>query len=113
MLASQYRLKRAEYDKIKKQGKVFQSEDFGFVYFKREDNGPSRFGIVISTKISKQAVNRNRMKRALLETVRRNVLSVPKGSSCVFLVKKSMSSKTTDEIMKQAEHFLKKTNFPK
>lgn len=113
MLASQHRLKGAEYEKIKKQGKVFQSEDFGFVYYKRKDDDHSKFGFVISTKISKQAVSRNRIRRALVETVRRNISSVPKGSSCIFLVKKSMSSKTTDEIMRQAELFLKKTDFLK
>lgn len=114
MLAFENRLKNEnDFEKVKKDGKLYQAEDFGVSVFKRDDKEPSRFGFVISSKISKIAVHRNRIKRALVEAVRYNINHLPKGYDMVFLVKKSITKKTTDEIMKQVNVFFNEKEFVK
>jgi ribonuclease P protein component len=107
MLASKNLLKgKNRVEEVKKKGNLFQSESFGATVIKRDDEGPQRFAFVISTKISKLAVHRNRIKRALGEAVRRNLKRAPKNIDVVFLAKKNADSKTTDELMKETEKFL-------
>lgn len=88
MLASNYRLKkkmffaRAEID-----GKLIQSKSFGVQIFDRQDGDNSKFAFVISTKISKRAVVRNKIKRIMSERVRANLLKIKPGKDVIFLVK--------------------------
>ncbi len=111
MLPSIHRLKGNKViEGVKREGRLIQSNNFGFVTLRRDDAGPSRFGFVISTKISKAAVHRNRVLRALREAVRQNLGRFPKGIDAVFLTKKSILNKTTEEIMKEVESFVRNTN---
>lgn len=114
MLASENRLTGAvEFDRVKKDGKLYQGEYFGVAVVTRKDKGPSKFGFVVSKKIAKSSVHRNRIKRALRESIRRNINYFPKGIDVVFLTKKSIFKKTTEEIMRQAERFAKETKWKK
>lgn len=108
MLAREYRIKKKELiEEIKKQGKVLQSENFGVAKLTNDDNEKPRFAFIISTKISKLAVHRNRINRALHEGVRRVLKSVPSKFDYVFLAKKSIAKKTTEEIIKEVESFFR------
>lgn len=112
MLAVINRLKGKEnFDRVKTEGKLYQKENFGASVLKRDDDGPSRFGFVVSTKVSGQATQRNRIKRALKEAVRYNLDKVGKGYDIVFLAKQSIARKITDEIMREVSVFLRETDF--
>jgi ribonuclease P protein component len=114
MLASSNRLKSGkDFDKVKENGKLFQSASFGVSVSNRGDKEPSRFGFVVSTKISKLASQRSRIKRALRESVRYNLKHIGKGYDMIFLTKKSIGKKFTDEIMKEVDLFVKKREFKK
>lgn len=93
-------------------GRVIQGNDFGLVFLKRGDEGPSKFAFVISAKISKLAVHRNRIKRSLGEGVRRILREIPKGYDFVFLTKKAIGRKTTEEIMESVRSFFSQLTFP-
>ena len=114
MLPSDNRLKGHRLiDKVKSEGKIYQSNHFAVISLKQEKKSHSRFAFIISSKISKAAVHRNRIKRALGEVVRQNMSLFPKGYDMVFLVKKSILKKTTEEIMQQVKLFIKKTDVTK
>ena len=71
MLARKFRLSGAKnFQRVQKEGQVFQSQNFGVAYIARGDAEPSRFAFIVSTKISKDAVDRNRFKRTMSEAVR-------------------------------------------
>ena len=107
MLAQIYSLKGEKIiNEILKKGQKKQSENFGVFFVDRKNTGLPKFAFVISKKISKLAVNRNRVKRAMGESVRRNVPRVPKGYDFVFLAKKNIVNKSTDEIMKEVQDVL-------
>ncbi|OGM09789.1 ribonuclease P protein component [Candidatus Woesebacteria bacterium RBG_16_36_11] len=99
MLSKENRLSAKDnFDRIKKEGKTFQAESFSAVLYKREDDQPIRIGIIISNKISKSAVARNRIKRILKEILLPNIALLKKGYSLIFLVKRKVILKTKEDL---------------
>ncbi|OGM02618.1 ribonuclease P protein component [Candidatus Woesebacteria bacterium GWA1_41_8] len=78
------------------------------MYINKKDDLPSRYGFVVSTKIAKEAVHRNRIKRALREAVRHNLSILKNGHEVIFLTKRNIIRRTTDEIMKQVREALER-----
>jgi ribonuclease P protein component len=114
MLAKKFRLTGAKnFAKIQEEGKVYQSANFGIAYIKREDDGLSRFGFIVSTKIAKDAVDRNRFKRAMSEAVRIASIDLIGGFDAVFLAKTSIVRVSTAEIMKEVRLALKECGLMK
>lgn len=112
MLAARYRLKdKKVFDKVKAEGRFYQKVGFGAAVLKRDNEEQSRFGFVVSTKVSNQATQRNRIKRALSEAVRYNFDKVGKGYDVVFLAKSAASKMSTDDIMREVVVFLKEAGF--
>ncbi len=97
---------KKEFDFIKRHGIVKQYPYFGLVSnLPKLDKNPSprscgvlpltgeidkKFGFVISKKISKKAVVRNKIRRKLAEEVRKNLDKFENGFRGIFLVKKNI-----------------------
>lgn len=114
MLAKKFRLKDTKnFDRIQKEGKVFQSTNFGIAFLNRGDKEPSHFGFIVSTKIAKDAVDRNRFKRAMSEAVRIASIDLSSGFDAVFLAKTSIARVSTAEIMKEVRISLKESGLSK
>ena len=114
MLASENRLKGEEnFEKVKNEGELFQSDNFAVAFSKRDDNQKSRFGFIVSKKISKLSTLRNRIERALAEAIRHRLNEIKEGYDVVFLAKKNIARRTTDEIMKEVEIFLRSSPITK
>lgn len=111
MLPTQNSLTKTEdFEKVKSKGKLLQSNSFALAVMKRGDEKPSRFGFVVSTKISKQATLRNRVKRALREAVRQSLFYIIKEHDFVFLAKGIIVKMSTSEIMREVQQFFKDNN---
>jgi ribonuclease P protein component len=100
MLPKKNRLKnKKDFEKIFKDGKGFKE---GFLFLKTRGNNlkESRFGFVVSLKVSKKAVVRNRVKRRLREIIKEKLLEVNPGIDAVLIVRKGIEeedSSTTKE----------------
>lgn len=113
MLAAKYTIKDSErIEKVKKKGKLFQSENFAISFLKVGDTHSS-FAFIVSKNISKLATQRNRIKRVLSETVRQNLKYIKEGYDIVFLPKKKIIKKQTSEIMHEVIDAFKKANLVK
>lgn len=99
--------KRAEFERVREGGKVFPSDSFSLSVLERKDSKPSRFGFIVSTKISKAATIRNKAKRALREGIRHLIFYMKNGYDCVVLAKPIIVKKYTDEIIRELEKILK------
>lgn len=109
MLAHINRLTGTEdFDRAKEKGKLFQSNSFAIAVLAREDKEPSRFGFVVSNKISKKANIRNKIKRALRETVKQNLPKLKTGFDVIFLVKKVVLSRPVKDIVDEVPVTFKK-----
>lgn len=113
-LASKYNLKgKKKFTEILNTGKMVQSESFGIVFLPNDLKENSCFGFIVSTKISKHAVLRNRVKRALSEAVRFAMGEVKPGYDIVFLAKSLCLKKSTPELMAEVKPALLKAKLIK
>jgi len=99
------RLKR-EFAEVKNKGRVLYSPLFGFLTYKENDD-QKKIGFIVSKKISKRAVDRNRIRRILSEIVRKNLERFENGTRIIFLTKKEILGKKYDEVEKEVEKFIK------
>jgi ribonuclease P protein component len=108
MLAKKYKLTGTkDYTNVQEHGSVYQSKNFGVAFLKREDENPSRYGFIVSTKIAKEAVERNRVRRILSDAVRINTIGLVPGYDVVFLAKTSIIRVSTVDLMKEVVSALK------
>lgn len=99
MLSSKYRLKKKiNFARIEIDGRMIQSRSFGMGIYNRNDGEPSHFGFIISTKISKKAVIRNRIKRIMSEVIRINLDKLKNGYDVLFLIKHQAVKITREEL---------------
>ena len=96
------------FQKVKEEGKMHQSNTFGFLVRSRNDEDPTRFGVVVSTKISKKAVDRNKVKRMVKEAIRENLDKIKDGFDAVILAKKGLLEIDKKDLNKELEEALKK-----
>ncbi len=106
MFATRFTLSRKAFGKLKDVGKLYQSDSFGVLVRHRENIGNPRFGIIISNKVSKLSVHRNRARRAFRDVLRRNWKKVNDGIDLVFLIKPAVERVPVSEIMKEVERFI-------
>ena len=98
---------RKEFLEIKTKGKINYSPIFGWLSLKKDDD-LKKFGFVISKKISKRAVDRNKIKRRLAESIRKNLDSFEEGTRIIFLVKRDILNKKINEIEIEVKKILNK-----
>jgi len=109
MLAKQYRLKKQkDFDAVSKEQSFF--EDFLVLKKARNSMDISRFGFVVSSKVSKKAVKRNKVKRRLRSIVKDNIHSIITGYDIVIFTKKGIEEKEFKEIEQALINLLKKSN---
>lgn len=114
MLAKKYRLTgNTNFKRVEVLGVMYQSSNFGIGMFNRKDEEVSRYGFVISTKVAKDAVDRNTIRRHMSETVRRIVQDVKNGYDVVFLAKTSIIRTPAEELVKEVRHAIRESGLLK
>jgi len=98
---------RKEFLEIKNKGKINYSPIFGWLSLRKDDD-LKKFGFVISKKISKRAVDRNKIKRRLAESVKKHLDDFDKGIRVVFLVKKEILNKKLVKIEEEVKKLMNK-----
>ena len=83
------------------------SKFFGVVVLDKKDDD-LKFGTVISKKISKRAVDRNKIRRRLMEVLGKNLDMFERGKRILFLVKKELLGVKPEEIEKEIKRLMSK-----
>ena len=108
MLSEINRLKKKkDFEKVFKKGKSFK-EDFLILKIISNNLEVSRFGFIVSQKISKRASLRNKIKRRLRESVRLRLLKIKKGIDGVLITSPGLETKDFWEIEKSIDKLFKK-----
>ncbi len=98
MLKSENRLtKNNDFDAVFKKGRSCYSKIFSVKILPNslEEN---RFGILVGTKISKKAVNRNKIKRQIRAAIESELFLLNKGNDCIIVTFPLILDKNFDEI---------------
>lgn len=69
----------------------------------------SRFGFVISKKISSSAVVRNKIRRTLSAYIEKNIGEIPSGKDYLFITKPAIATISTEELWKEMKSAIAKT----
>jgi len=87
MFPKLHRLQRSDFDLVFRQGRRIRGQSFGLiVLFSKDKNEPSKIGIVVAKKICKLAVNRNKLKRQIRNTINPGILeNLPAGRKIVVM----------------------------
>jgi len=81
---------KKSFDDVRNRGKLSQGEFVGISYRNRGDQELTKIGSIISTKISKKAVERNRIKRAINEASNNFYKNLPAGYDFVIMAKRNI-----------------------
>ena len=104
MLLKKHRLKkRKDFGKVSEKGKLLAVKDFLVLKAVKNNLKLARVGLVVSRKVSKKAVQRNKVKRKLREAVRGNIKKIKLGYDLIFFTKKGIEKKSFPEIKKMVE----------
>ena len=98
---------RGDFLEVKENGEMISTPLFGALVIQKKDEF-KKFGFVISKKISKRAVDRNKIKRRLAEIIKKDLENFEKGIRVVFLVKRDILDKKIEEIENEVKKCLKK-----
>ena len=101
--------KENEFKRVFQKGDVFGNKAFVFYYIKN-NLGENRLGIIVSKKVSKRAVIRNKIKRRTKEAYRRNEDSFSKGYDIILIAKESITQVPFSSLEKSLIHLLYKKN---
>jgi len=110
VLTKENRLKKkSDFDKVFKRGTKFK-EDFLFLRVVNNNSKKSRFGFIVSQKVSKKATLRNKMKRRLRAMVRARMPKIKKGFDVVFITNPGLEKKDFWELEDILDTIFKKSN---
>ncbi len=100
-LSKKNRLKKqSDFQEVFKKGRAIGA-NFLFIKVKENSLAVDRFGFVIPSRIIKNAVGRNRIKRILTETVRINLSTMKQGYDVIVgLRKPEATPKLKDDLLK-------------
>ncbi len=108
MLSRKHRLsKQKDFDRVYKSGKQCAAPHL-ILKGVRNDADFSRFAIIISKKIAKKAVDRNRVKRQISEIIRQRLAKIKTGFDLVIIVKKDVLDQSSDVLAKELDGLLGK-----
>ena len=114
MLAKKNRLTgKTNFDRVERLGEIVQSANFGLAKLDRKDKNPTRFAFVISTKIAKNATDRNTLRRHMREAVRQELSEVRDGFDVAFLAKTSITRIPAIDIMKEVRSAMREAGLLK
>ena len=108
MLPKKSRIKnKKDFDKIFKKGRTHKD---GQLVLKAAANetGCNRFAFMVSQKISKKAVDRNKLRRRLAAIAGKSAQSAGSGKDIIFIALPGLEKKNFSEIKKIVETLLKK-----
>lgn len=113
MLKKEFRLrKQKDFENVFNKGFYF-SNNLLSLKATENDSPISRFGFIVSKKISKKAVERNRVKRLLRESIRLMRENIKIGFDVVFIPKIEIVGKSFAEVDSSVEKLLKRSGLLK
>lgn len=113
MLPKKFRLtKKKEFERIFRKSEQLAEKIF-VLKARKNELDYSRFGFIVSLKVSKKATARNRVRRQIQESIRANMDGIKKGFDIVILVRPGIKDKTQKEIDLIIKSALKKMGLAK
>ena len=109
MLPKKQKLTKLDFSLFKKRGKILHSHHLTLTVYEAAQTKNNKFSFVVSKKVSKKSVVRNKLKRAGYDTIRSFGARIKeKGVSCVFFLKNGAEKTTSGQLSDEVSELLKK-----
>lgn len=105
MLIKKHRINKEIFGEILKRGKIFSSDHL-YIKILSFPEKYSVFAFVVSSKISKKAVERNKIKRRARHIIKKIMPKIEKGLGVIFFFKKGVERITFSELEKEINDIL-------
>jgi ribonuclease P protein component len=108
VLPKENRLKnKSDFENVFEKGKAFRED---FLFLKRVENNleETRFGIIVSKKVSNKAVIRNKARRRISDVITLNLLNIKKGMDVVIIAGNQIKEKSFKDIKEKEIELLSK-----
>lgn len=103
MLKKKQRLSRSEFTNLLKRGKRLHGDHFSLLYTPAEE---TKCGLVVSKKIAKKAVERNKLRRKIYAVFGENLTVLPH-LHCVLLTRPAITTLSHEELKREIETLIK------
>lgn len=108
MLPKENRLKKErEFKEVFREGSGVK-DGFLFLKFKKNKLDKTKFGFIVSRKVSKKAVVRNKVKRRLREMVRKRLPRIVPGIEGVLMTRPGIEEKNFAEVEESLDRLFRK-----
>jgi ribonuclease P protein component len=108
MISQKQRISRGEFQSLLKKGRSFHSPLFSLSISK--DVPGERFAVVVSKKVAKKAVRRNKLRRWAYSILQKHQDSIFSDVACIFFYKKTPEDISFQDVEKQIVDVLKKAH---
>lgn len=108
MLPKKQKLTKKDFSSLKGGGKSFHSPYFTLRVYKVSTATRSKFSFIISKKVSKKSVVRNRLKRIGYGAINLAFPTIKGGFSCAFFLKNESENLPQGQLSKEIMDMLKK-----
>ena len=105
MFARESRIQKGDVVNIMKEGVSYHSPSFLLKVLKNNTD-KSLFAVVVSKKVAKTAVARNKNKRRVREVLKKTVTKIPSGRSYIVMLKKDLNTSVFSDITSELEELL-------
>lgn len=99
--------KQNDFNRVFKKGEVFGNKTFVIYYLKNSEE-INRLGIIVSKKVSKKSVIRNKIRRRIKEAYRFNEDSFLTGYDLIIIAKGSSEEEKYSDLEKSLKHLFYK-----
>jgi ribonuclease P protein component len=100
MLPKKHRINKKIFEEILKKGKIFSS-DCLYIKTLPISEKHSIFAFVVSSKVAKKAVERNKLKRRARHIIKKMLPKIEKGLGVIIFFKKGVEKMTFSELEKE------------
>jgi ribonuclease P protein component len=110
MIAKLHRFTTAIFDRVFRKSKRIHINGFTFSVSPIWKGKNPRFAVVVGKKVSKKAVERNRLRRQLYEIVRQNLVGKIVDKNVIFIYKGAVKFTAQDKFTKACQELVQKLN---
>jgi ribonuclease P protein component len=89
--------KKSDFETVFKLGKRIKGEKL-FLVYNSNNKKINRYGIVVSSKVSRKATERNRLKRQINESLRKFFEDIKIGYDVIFVAQNNLKGETYEKI---------------
>ncbi len=96
------------FDRVFHHGQRFGNRHFQFYYLKNRKS-TNRLGIIVSKKVSKRAVVRNKVKRRIRASYQQEMANIAQGYDMIIIAKKRCAEDPYQDLNRSFKHLFYKT----